>query len=108
MRGAFGIVLFRRKNILRATRFAFYSNLGGSLAALHVDKDHVRRGLGTLVCLALTKKLGEMGEDVSASVGLPNGPARRLFQRIGFEEVGVNYYLHNKTDDTVKIKWSQT
>lgn len=56
----------------------------GLLGFLQVDDDHLRQGLGLLVCKALTKKLGEMGLDVCACVALDNVASVRLFERIGF------------------------
>lgn len=46
-----------------------HRNITGQLAVLQVADAYRGRGLGSLVCRAITRKLGEMGEEV-------NGPSR--------------------------------
>lgn len=54
---------------------------------------HGRRGIGSLICRALTKKIGEIGEDVSAAVFAGNEAALRMFRRIGFQVVDTYHFM---------------
>lgn len=76
----------------------------GPLGALQVDEDHLKQGLGTLVCQALTRELGQMGLDVCSCVGFDNSASNRLFTRIGFEVVDVAHWT--RTNPTVPTEWT--
>lgn len=60
----------------------------GSIGALYVHPDYRRRGYGSLVVRAISKIIGERGDDVIACVDEPNTPARKLFEKLGFSVVG--------------------
>lgn len=67
----------------------------GPLGVLQVDDEYRGRGYGTLVCKAMTKKLGEAGDDVFGCVFEANTPSRKMFENCGFKIVD-------------KVHWIQT
>lgn len=77
---------------------------GGFLGALQVLESHRRMGLGGLVLRAITKKIGEMDQDVTACVNPDNTPSRRLFESCGFKVVDRAYWL--RTYPTKDLVWS--
>lgn len=70
-----------------------HRNVGGQLFVLQVAEGHAGRGLGSLVCRAISRKVAEMGDDVWAHVFSGNERAMRLFRRIGFEIVDTNHFV---------------
>ncbi|XP_055918700.1 uncharacterized protein LOC129950806 [Eupeodes corollae] len=77
---------------------------GGFLGALQVKDTHQRMGLGSLVLRAITKKIGQMNQDVTACVGTQNTPSRKMFERCGFKVVDKAYWL--RTYPTIKdFEW---
>ncbi|KAL5278896.1 GLYATL3.2 family protein [Megaselia abdita] len=58
----------------------------GCFGMLQVKKEHLRKGLGKLVTLAITKKLAELGLDSTATTIHDNLISRKLFNSIGFTE----------------------
>lgn len=64
----------------------------GLLGPFQVDEGYIRKGLGSLVCQALTKQLGENGQDVGATVVEHNQATHALFRATGFKEIGLAYY----------------
>lgn len=47
----------------------------------------MKKGLGSLVCKALTKQLAENGQDVAATVANNNVAPHALFKRIGYRAI---------------------
>lgn len=74
------------------------------LGAIQVVNDQLGKGYGSIVCRAITKKLGEMGEDVFAAVGEHNIPSNKMFTRAGFTVTDRVYWL--RTIPTVPFQWS--
>lgn len=67
--------------------------------ALQTDKEHLGHGYGTLVKKALSKKIAEAGWDVYTTARETNVVARRLFEKLGFEELkSMKYWLRTKVD----------
>lgn len=64
-----------------------------SSRTLQVADGYERQGLGFLVCKALTKIVGEMGDDASACVVTDNEIAFRLFRKIGYEVVDKHHFV---------------
>ncbi|KAL9707539.1 hypothetical protein quinque_011057 [Culex quinquefasciatus] len=65
--------------------WCLHSNLG-FLSYLHVDDRCRNRGFGELMVRAISRKVAEKGLNVYGGVRPDNGPSRRLFQKIGFEQ----------------------
>lgn len=76
----------------------------GPLGALQVAEEFLGQGFGTLICKAITKKIGEMGEDVYACVGVENLPSIKTFERCGFKVIDYAYWF--RTYPTVPFVWS--
>lgn len=74
------------------------------LGAIHVDQNYMGKGYGTLVCRAIAKKLGEMGEDVFATVRPANVPSNKMFSKIGFKVVDMTCWL--RTIPTIPFEWN--
>ena len=64
---------------------AFVATSGTHLDQLFVDPDHQRRGLGTAL---LDAALRMMSPPVTLHVFEENAPARRLYERHGFQRAG--------------------
>lgn len=68
----------------------------GAMGALQVDPLVRRCGLGTVLCTAMTRQLGEMGMDAFACVLPENGASRRMFERVGFRYAEDVYWVHTE------------
>ncbi|XP_073821021.1 uncharacterized protein [Musca autumnalis] len=66
---------------------------GGFLGALQVKNDYKRLGLGSVVTRAISRSLGEQGEDVMALVNEDNQPSRGIFEKLGFTVTDRCYWL---------------
>ncbi|XP_050082232.1 uncharacterized protein LOC126569294 [Anopheles aquasalis] len=75
----------------------------GALGALQVDPDYLRRGFGTVVTIAIAKKVAALGHDCYALVNGTNIPSRRMFQGLGFEHTDEAYWV--RTVPTVANEW---
>lgn len=64
-------------------------NNAGILTALQVEEQHKRRGLAELLLKAMAQKIAEMGDDTSACIVLDNLPSLKLFEKVGFQNTGV-------------------
>lgn len=65
----------------------------GLLGAMQVDDGFRRKGYGTLILKAITRKIGELGEDVCACVLTDNLPSIRTFENVGFQVVDSTFWL---------------
>lgn len=77
---------------------------GGFLGALQVKESHQRMGLGGVVLRSITKKIGEMDQDVMACVNPDNTPSKRLFDNCGFKVVDRAFWL--RTFPTKDFEWT--
>lgn len=77
----------------------------GPLGALQVDNQFLRRGYGVLILKAITRKIGELGEDVYSCVGLENLPSIRTFEKVGFKVVDSTFWL--RTKPTIPFTWNE-
>ncbi|BFF95889.1 uncharacterized protein DMAD_13196 [Drosophila madeirensis] len=59
----------------------------GSLGLLQVLESHKRLGLGNLMVRALSKKINDLGEPVVAPVVPQNTASRRMFEKLGFQQI---------------------
>lgn len=81
-----------------------FSLQAGPIGAMQVDEKHMNRGLGTLVCAAITKKISELGHDCCACVGKDNPASCAVFSKLGYKVVDNAYWL--RTYPTVPFKWT--
>ncbi|CAD7087512.1 unnamed protein product [Hermetia illucens] len=65
----------------------------GALAVLHVNEPFRKRGLGTYLVKAMSKKIGECGEYTTSGIEEGNVASIGLFESIGFKKNGFLYYL---------------
>lgn len=75
----------------------------GPVGALQVDNNYHGKGFGTLVCKAVTKKIGELDQDVCACLVSSNKTSRRIFEKIGFNIVDKVYWL--RTTPLIPNEW---
>lgn len=76
----------------------------GVLGALQVDSQHVGKGYGSIVCRAITKRLGDMGHDAFTCVGQDNAPSNRVFLSAGYKVIDKTYWL--RTRPTIPFEWT--
>ena len=72
-----------------------------------VSPDYRRQGIGEKLVLALVEELKKLGNHcLSLEVRLSNTPARTLYEKLGFLEVGrrPNYYRNPKEDALILRK----
>ncbi len=72
-----------------------------------VHPDYRRRGFAEDLILALESGLRARGNDwLTLEVRVSNEPARRLYEKLGFAQVGLrkNYYRHPKEDACILKK----
>lgn len=74
------------------------------MGAIQVDSQHLGKGYGTIICRAMTKKLGDLGEDAFACVGEHNTPSNRMFSSAGFKVTDKAHWL--RTRPTVPFQWT--
>ena len=60
---------------------------------MQTDASYLKQGFGTLVCKAISKKLGQMDMDVYACVLPANTPSILTFEKIGFKVVDHCHWL---------------
>lgn len=69
----------------------------GSLAALQVDEKHYRKGYGTIVTKALSKKIAmENGVDITSNFVDGNVKSQNLVEKIGFKQIDKNLWVKLK------------
>lgn len=72
-----------------------------------VHPDHRRQGIGEKLILALVEALKEKGShSLTLEVRASNEPAKRLYEKLGFSQVGLrkNYYRNPKEDACILRK----
>ena len=72
-----------------------------------VHPEHRRKGIGERLVEVLEKELKEQGSScLTLEVRASNGPARMLYEKLGFSEVGrrKNYYRNPKEDALIMRK----
>lgn len=69
-----------------------------------MDTEYLNRGLGSLVCKAMSKKLADLNMDTFALVGPSNTASVRMFEKLGFKRLEDSFWL--RTDPTVPFQWS--
>ena len=72
-----------------------------------VSPDYRRQGIGEALVLTLVEELKKLGNHcLSLEVRLSNAPARSLYEKLGFAEVGrrPNYYRNPKEDALILRK----
>ncbi|XP_050078284.1 uncharacterized protein LOC126565180 [Anopheles maculipalpis] len=74
----------------------------GAHGALEVPVEHRRKGYGTIVAKALAKKLAEMGFNSYAFIHTQNNPSREMFQKLGFEAIGILHWTRNEARKLVE------
>jgi ribosomal protein S18 acetylase RimI-like enzyme len=77
----------------------------GPLGALQVREKFMRRGIGSLVTIAMCKILANEGLDTFALVGTQNIASQTMFSRLGFERKDDAYWLRTLPLDE-KFEWS--
>lgn len=66
----------------------------GSLSTLQVDEKHLRKGYGSLIAKAISKKIAtENDVDITSNVVFENFKSLNLFDKLGYEEVDKNYWI---------------
>ncbi|XP_039438366.1 uncharacterized protein LOC120419668 [Culex pipiens pallens] len=81
--------------------WCLHSNLG-FLSYLHVDDRCRNRGFGELMVRAISRKVAEKGLNVYGGVRPDNGPSRRLFQKVGFEQRQAIAWIRSRTGKLVE------
>ena len=72
----------------------------GHICTLAVDPQHRRRGLGELLALAALRHAIEIGADVvHLEYRVGNDAAARLYDKLGFERVGVRERYYSDTGE---------
>lgn len=64
----------------------------GSLGLLQVLESHKRLGLGSLLVRYLSKRIVELGDEVLTPVVTENIPSRRMFEKLGFQQIDYVYW----------------
>ncbi|XP_017859275.1 PREDICTED: uncharacterized protein LOC108611260 [Drosophila arizonae] len=64
----------------------------GALGLLRVVDTHKRLGLGSLMVRYLSKKISELGDEVRAPVVTENTPSRKMFEKLGFQQIDHVYW----------------
>lgn len=76
---------------------------------LAVRKDYQRQGIGEALVINLIEGLKEKGSRcLTLEVRASNAPAKRLYEKLGFQKVGCrkNYYRNPKEDgDILRKEW---
>lgn len=60
----------------------------GVLTALQVEEKHKRNRYGELLLRAMSKEVGQQGDDVTACIVEGNQPSLQLFEKVGFKFTG--------------------
>lgn len=76
----------------------------GPLGALQVSKKFMRRGIGSLVTLAMCKILANNDMDTFALVGDKNFASQNMFTKLGFKHIDEAFWLRTSPKDE-NLKW---
>ncbi|XP_019550971.3 uncharacterized protein LOC109420951 isoform X1 [Aedes albopictus] len=74
----------------------------GTLAALQVDAEHLRKGFGSLVVRAVAKEMTKVGMNCQAIVHCANEISNAMFTKLGFEVVGSCFVVRTKARKLVE------
>lgn len=74
----------------------------GTLAALQVDANYLRKGYGSLVVKAIAKDMATMGMNCQAIVHCANEVSNAMFTKLGFEVVGSCFVVRTKARKLVE------
>lgn len=77
----------------------------GPLGALQVREKFARKGIGSIVVIAMCKILANYDMDTFALVGIQNTASQNLFLKLGFEHSDDAYWLRTFPIDKT-FKWS--
>jgi FR47-like protein len=77
----------------------------GPLGALQVSKKFMRRGIGSLVALAMCKILANNDNDTFALVGEKNFASQNMFVKLGFKKLDDAFWLRTFPIDET-FEWS--
>lgn len=69
-----------------------------------MNSQHLGKGYGSIVCRAMTKKLGDLGQDVFACIGEHNTPSIRTFVNAGYKAIDTTCWL--RTCPTIPFQWT--
>lgn len=70
----------------------------GSLAALQVDENNLRKGYGEIITKAMSKKIAtECDVDVTANIIHANFKSKNLFEKLRFQEIENNFWIGVKS-----------
>lgn len=78
----------------------------GLLAALQVDHKYKRRGFGTLVVKAISRRIAALGDDVAAEIYAKNKASCSLFLKLGFQVIDQCHWI-NTAPTTGKFTWPE-
>lgn len=73
----------------------------GMLATLQTDEKHYGKGYGTLVTKVISKQIAQSGYDLYAGIAESNTASRRLFEKLGYQNVGKFYAI------CTKLNWTE-
>lgn len=79
----------------------------GPLGALQVQPNFKRRGIATLLIIAMCKILENMNQDTFALVNYSNIAASQMFLKLGFKQSDDTYWLRNYPSDAT-FEWSDS
>lgn len=95
-RSDYSMHLFKRRNKFNTSLGAYDKATGellgwclryetGVLTAFQVEEKHKRKGYGELLLKAMSKMVGEQGDDVTGCIVEGNVPSLELFEKLGFK-----------------------
>lgn len=76
----------------------------GPLGALQIKPNFKRRGIATLLIIAMCKILANMDQDTFALVNHSNIAASHMFLKLGFKQADDTYWLRNFPSDGT-VEW---
>lgn len=66
----------------------------GTLAVLQVDDNHLRKGYGSIIAKAISKKIAEECDiDITTNIVLSNFKSVNLFDKLGFHDIDNNHWI---------------
>lgn len=74
----------------------------GTIAAIQVDEEHLRKGYGSLVVRAIAKEMAKVDMNCQAIVHCANAVSKAMFAKIGFEVVGSCFVVRTKARKLVE------
>lgn len=76
----------------------------GSLLALQVDENHLRKGYGEIVTKAIAKKIAHENDvDITSNIIHENINSLNLFTKLGFKEIDRNFWMDLKKPESSSI-----